>query len=284
VDYIIESYPRSQTRACGLIKLARSSYYYQGHPRDDAPLRKALKVKANERVRWGLPRLMVLLKRDGWEDNHKRVHRIYREEGLQIKKRTRRKKQRSPYRGNREQATAPNQRWSMDFVHDSTEQGRIRSLNIVDDYTRECLWIEVDRSLSGHRVTRVLDNLVELRGKPQSLVMDNGPEFAGLTLDRWAYKEQVQLNFIQPGKPTQNAYVESFNGKFRDECLNETIFEDLHHAREVIENWRVDYNELRPHASLNKLTPSEFAANPHEGCFTVENTTNHQHKIKHSLS
>jgi putative transposase len=104
----------------------------------------------------------------------------------------------------------------MDFVHDSTEQGCIRSLNIVDDYTRECLWIEVDRSLSGHRVTRVLDNLIELRGKPQSLVMDNGPEFAGLTLDRWAYREQVQLNFIQPGKPTQNAYVESFNGKFRD--------------------------------------------------------------------
>ena len=227
---------------------------------------------------------MVLLKRDGWEDNHKRVHRIYREEGLQIKKRTRRKKQRSAYRGNREQTTVANQRWSMDFVHDSTEQGRIRSLNIVDDYTRECLWIEVDRSLSGHRVTRVLDNLIELRGKPQSLVMDNGPEFAGLTLDRWVYREQVQLNFIQPGKPTQNAYVESFNGKFRDECLNENIFKNLDHAREVIENWRVDYNEQRPHSSLNKLTPSQFAANPHEGCFTIENTANHQHKIIPSLS
>lgn len=234
--------------------------YYQPQPRDDGPLRDALREKARERKRWGYRRLIVLLRRDGWSDNHKRIERIYREEGLQVPKR---KKRKTAY-GHREKPTAParmNDRWSMDFVHDVTAHGRkIRSLNVVDDCTRECLWIEVDTSLGGERVTRVLSCLVDLRGKPDRLVMDNGPEFTGHRLDQWAYENGVTLEFIEPGKPQQNGYVESFNGKFRDECLNEHWFADVSEARDIIEHWRVDYNEVRPHSSLQNMTPAEFAA------------------------
>ena len=234
--------------------------YYQPQERDDEPLRKALREKARERKRWGYRRLIVLLRRDGWTDNHKRIERIYREERLQVPKRRKRK---TAYR-RKEKPAAPvrmNDRWSMDFVHDVTAQGRkIRALNVVDDCTRECLWIEVDTSLGGERVTRVLSCLVDLRGKPDRLVMDNGPEFTGHRLDQWAYDNGVALDFIEPGKPQQNGYVESFNGKFRDECLNEHWFADVAEAREIIEEWRVDYNEHRPHSSLDYLAPAEFAA------------------------
>lgn len=214
---------------------------------------------ATKRRRWGYRRLLVVLRRAGWTDNHKRVYRVYKEARLQVPKR--RKRKAAKWRG--EKPVAPqqaNQRWSMDFVHDATARGRkIRLLNVVDDFTRECLRIEVDTSLSGHRVTRGLDQLLELRGKPQALLMDNGPEFTGTALDRWAYANGVGLQFIEPGKPMQNPYVESFNGKLRDECLNEHWFLSLEEARSITEQWRIDYNNTRPHSGLDYMTPTQFA-------------------------
>lgn len=192
-------------------------------------------------------------------DNHKRIYRLYTEEGLQVRRR-KRKRQRCQRSFELKPSTGPNERWSMDFMHDSTRSGRtFRLLNIVDDYTREAIWMEVDTSISGQRVTRVLDQLVELRGKPKVLLTDNGPEFAGTALDAWSYANKIDHQFIKPGKPNQNAYVESFNGKVRDECLNEHWWRDLDHARKEIETWRNDYNSIRPHSSLKNRTPEEFA-------------------------
>ena len=262
MDYLQESYPVSGARACGLLHLAVSSYYYQSHGRrDETPVRAALRRHAAARRRWGYRRLLVLLRREGIMDNHKRVHRLYRAEGLQVRARRRRKQK--LVRGT-ERPVAPasaNERWSLDFVHDRLANGRsLRLLTVHDDYTRECLWIEADTSLSGPRVTRVLDCVAELRGHPASLITDNGPEFAGLALERWAHDRRVTHRFITPGKPSQNGYIESFNGKLRDECLNENEFINLQHARDLIESFREDYNQLRSHSSLAGLTPAEFAA------------------------
>lgn len=262
MDYLQESYPVSGARACGLLRLAVSSYYYQSHGRhDEEPVRTALRRHAAVRRRWGYRRLLVLLRREGIADNHKRVYRLYRAEGLQVRQRRRRKQRLA--RGVEAVAVPqrPNERWSLDFVHDRLASGRsLRLLTVHDDYTRECLWIEVDTSLSGPRVTRVLDYLTELRGRPSSLLTDNGPEFAGLALERWAHDRQVHHRFITPGKPSQNGYIESFNGKLRDECLNETEFLSVSHARDLLEAFREDYNHQRPHSSLADLTPAEFAA------------------------
>jgi putative transposase len=268
VDYLQETYPVSGARACGLLHLAVSSYYYQPHGRrDDVPIREALLRHAAVRRRWGYRRLLVLLRREGMTDNHKRVYRLYCSEGLQVRKRHRRKQR--LVRGTERPADPqrPNERWSLDFVHDRLANGRaLRLLTMHDDYTRECLWIEADISLSGPRVTRVLDYVTELRGRPSSILTDNGPEFAGLALERWAHDHQVQHRFIAPGKPSQNSYIESFNGKLRDECLNEQEFINLEHAKEQIEAFREDYNQTRPHSSLGKMTPAEFAARgPHGG-------------------
>ncbi len=208
--------------------------YYQREPEDDGALRACLKEVVSQRRRWGYRRLMVLLRRKGFEDNHKRVYRIYREEGLQVPKRKKRKA--AKWRGEKlGEPIRPVYRWSMDFVHDATAHGqRFRMMNVVDDYTRECLWIEVDTSLPGARASRVLDQLVEMYGMPECLVMDNGPEFTGGALDKWVYENCIRLYFIEPGKPYQNGYVESFNGKFRDECLNEHRFLNLMKARDII--------------------------------------------------
>ncbi len=240
--------------------LNRSSYYYQDRGRDDQPLRQALREKAAKRRRFGYRRLQVLLQRDGWRDNHKRIFRIYQEERLQVRRRT--KKRAAKWRGEKpEAAQRPNQRWSLDFVSDQLADGRrFRALTVVDDFTRESLAIEVDSSLTGQRVARVLERIRQERGLPDRLVMDNGPEFTGCALDAWAYVRGVKLQFIQPGKPVQNAYVESFNGRLRDECLNEHWFISLDQARDEIEAWRYDYNEQRPHSSLDNRTPREFAA------------------------
>lgn len=268
MDYLQETYPVSGARACGLLHLAVSSYYYQPHgQRDDVPLRETLRRHAAVRRRWGYRRLLVLLRREGIMDNHKRVYRLYCSEGLQVRKRRRRKQR--LVRGIERPPTPQraNERWSLDFVHDRLANGRaLRLLTIHDDYTRECLWIEADISLSGPRVARVLDCVTELRGRPSSILTDNGPEFAGLALDRWTHNHNVQHRFIAPGKPSQNSYIESFNGKLRDECLNENEFINLQHARELVESFREDYNETRPHSSLGRMTPAEFAARgPHGG-------------------
>ena len=261
VEYLHATYAVSLRRACGLMNMSGSSFYYQAKGHDDQALRKALRAAAAKRRRWGYRMLTVLLRRQGFEDNHKRIYRVYREEGLQVPMR-RRKRKGGRWRGEKPVAPGgPNVRWSMDFMSDQLAGGRkIRTFNIVDDYTRECLAIEVDTSIGGHRVCRVLDRLVAERDHPKRLLSDNGPEFTGKALDRWGYEHCVELQFIQPGKPVQNCFVESFNGTFRDDCLNEHWFASLEEAREIAENWRVDYNTVRPHSSLGQMTPREFAA------------------------
>jgi putative transposase len=248
-----------QRRACRLVGLAPSSWYYCSQRREPDKLRARLRELAAKRPRFGYRRLHVLLRREGERVNHKRVYRLYREEGLAV-----RRKHRKKLAGRNRVAIAlpssANQRWSMDFVLDTLVAGRcFRTLNIVDDFTRECVAIEVDTSIGGQRVVRVLDRLAETRGLPSCIVIDNGPEFAGKALDAWAYQRGVKLHFIRPGKPVENAFVESFNGRFRDECLNENWFIDLQDARIKIEDWRTDYNQVRPHSSLGNLPPIEFA-------------------------
>ncbi|MCL4144477.1 UNVERIFIED_CONTAM: hypothetical protein GTU68_063228 [Idotea baltica] len=242
------------------MNIGMSSYYYQPTAPNDEALRAALKTVAAKRRRWGYRMLAVKLRRDGFADNHKRIYRVYREEGLQVP--IRKKRKTALWRGEKPEASSHrNDRWSMDFMSDQLADGRrIRTLNIVDDHTRECLATEVDTSLSGHRVCRVLDRLTADRGHPKRILTDNGPEFISKALDRWAYEHRVEHQFIQPGKPVQNAYVESFNGTMRNECLNEHWFLDLEDARELIEAWRLDYNTERPHSSLGGKPPSEFAA------------------------
>jgi putative transposase len=254
-----ESLGLSLRKACLLVNLSTFVYRYQPKPDNDDVLRHRLRELAEQRKRFGSPRLHILLKREGLVVNHKRTERLYREEGLALRK----KKRRKGAAGSRVILPSPqrtNERWSMDFVTDSIVTGRrFRALTIVDDYTRECPAIEVDTSLGGRRVVAVLERLAETRGLPEVITIDNGPEFAGRALDEWAYRKGVKLNFIRPGKPIENAIAESFNGRFRDECLNTNWFIDLRHARSVIEEWRRDYNEVRPHSSLKGATPKEYA-------------------------
>jgi putative transposase len=250
----------SERRACRVLCHARSSNRYVPRRTMIEGLLDQLRRDAVERPRFGYRRLHVLLRRRGWRVNHKRVYRLYRAEGLAVR-RKRRKRLAAGLRVVLPPPTRPNERWSMDFVHDTLANGRkFRTLNIVDDLTREALAIEVDTSLGGQRVVRVLERLVALRGVPQVIVCDNGPEFVGRAVDGFAYKVGFKLHFIRPGKPVENAYAESFNGKFRDECLNEHWFLDLADARQKIEAWRVDYNEVRPHSSLANATPKEYSS------------------------
>lgn len=259
VAHLMSAHQLGITRACGLIGISRSLYRYQARRPDDAALRERLTTLAQQKRRYGYRRLHVLLCREGWRINRKRTYRVYRDAKLMVRRR-RRKHVAAVERQPKCMATAPNHSWSMDFVSDGIINGRrLRCLNIVDDFTRECLAIEVDTSLTGRRVVNVLERLVQLRGLPKSVTVDNGPEFAGKVLDAWAYRQQLQLRFIEPGKPQQNAYVESFNGRFRDECLNEHWFVSVRHAREVINTWRQEYNDERPHSSLGYLTPNRFA-------------------------
>jgi putative transposase len=246
------------TRACGLIGISRSLYRYESKRPDDVPLKERLTELAGQKRRYGYRRLHVLLLREGWLLNWKRTYRVYREAGLIVRRR-KRKRIVGIERQDKVMTTGPNQSWSMDFVSDGFVDGRrLRCLNIVDDFTKECLAIEVDTSLPGRRVVSVLERLAEMRGLPRSITVDNGPEFISKVLDAWAYEQQLTLRFIEPGKPQQNAYIESFNGKFRDECLNEHWFLSMRHARTVIADWRVEYNEERPHSALDYQTPKEF--------------------------
>jgi len=214
---------------------------------------------AGQRKRFGSPRLHIMLKREYLVVNHKRTERIYREEGLALRKK-RRRKGAAMVRVTLPAPEKPNEKWSMDFITDSIVTGRrFRALAIIDQYSRECPAIEVDTSLGGRRVVSVLERLAETRGLPDVITIDNGPEFAGRALDEWAYRHGVKLNFIRPGKPIENAFAESFNGRLRDECLNTNWFMNLKHARDIIEDWRIDYNQVRPHSSLNGMTPMEYA-------------------------
>ena len=248
------------TRACGLIGISRSLFRYQSRRPSAEGLLERLKALAAEKRRYGYRRLHVLLRREGHEINRKRTYRLYRDAGLAVQRRKRKRYALGERRPLPKPITA-NISWSMDFVADGLADGRkLRCLTIVDDCTRESLAIEVDTSLTGRRVVGVLERIADMRGLPESITVDHGPEFEGQVLDAWAYTERVRLAFIRPGKPVENAYIESFNGRFRDECLNEHWFVTMAQARRVIETWRQEYNEERPHSALGYLTPARFAA------------------------
>jgi putative transposase len=239
-------------------------------------LRRRLRELAEQRRRWGYRRLHILLKREGWTVNSKRVYRIYVEEKLVVRRR-RRRRICAQARVLLAPPSRPNETWTMDFLHDALAGGRkFRTLSIEDAYTREMAIIEVDTSLPALRVVRVLERLRLERGLPERIVIDHGTEFTSKALDQWAYENKVTLHFITPGRPMENGYIESFHGRFREECLNEHWFLTLDDARETIENWRLDYNRVRPHSSLGYLTPEEFRM----GCANVES----KHRFPHSHS
>jgi putative transposase len=261
VAFAQEEHGLSRRRTCRLIGIARS-LVERGprRDRDHGRLRERLRALAGERRRFGYRRLHELLRREGWQANHELIERLYREEKLAIRRRGRQK------RGGGSMAghwcpIAANQRWSLDFTEDCLASGRkFRTANLKDDCTRECPAIVVDFSLPGQRVVAMLDDAAQARGYPDMLVVDNGPELRGRDLDRWAHEKGVKLFFIDPGKPMQNASIESFNGRFREECLDQSWFTSLPEARRLIEAWRLDYNEHRPHTSLRMRTPAAFAA------------------------
>jgi putative transposase len=250
----------SERRACTMIGICRMTVRYRSTRPDDGLLRERMKALAHERRRFGYRRLHILLRREGYVVNHKRLFRLYREERLAVRRRGGRKRA----MGTRAPIAiplAPNHRWSLDFVSDQLLDGRrFRILVVVDDCTRECLSLIADTSLSGTRVARELDRLVIERGKPGTIVSDNGTELTSNAILTWADESRVDWHYIAPGKPTQNAFVESFNGRLRDELLNETLFRSLLHARVALEAWRHDYNMDRPHSRLGWLTPARYAA------------------------
>ena len=249
----------SERRACGLLGVERSSCRYEKKRDRNQELRDKLVGLAHERPRFGYRRLGVLLAREGQPVNHKRLFRVYRDAGLSVKRNRRKKLVRSGV--SQPVLTAPNEEWSLDFVSDGLAGGRaMRVLTVVDNFTRECLALETDTSFSGERVTRVLDRVIEQRGRPKAIRMDNGPEFTSRRFLAWCIDGKITANYIQPGKPVQNSHVESFNGRFRDECLNTNWFRNLFEARQRIAIWREDYNRVRPHSALDYRTPDEFAA------------------------
>ncbi len=259
VEFFRDRHGLSERRACRLSGYSRSSFRRAScRDQQDQPLRERLLELAAERPRFGYRRLHVLLRREGWQINRKR---LYRQLNLAVRRRKKRKRVAQANRPARVVPIAANVQWSMDFMRDTLSSGRVlRTLNVVDDATRECLGIEVDTSLSGQRSARVLDRIAEQRGSyPSRLVLDNGPECTSKAMDQWAYEHGVQLVFIRPGRPIENCLVESFNGRFRDECLNLHWFVSVRDARHQIEAWRRDYNHVRPHSSLGDLAPSEFA-------------------------
>ena len=259
--YLRQAYEMSERRACRVLGVDRTSVRYQATRADDGVLRDRLKALAQERRRFGYRRLHVLLKREGHAVNRKRVQRLYREEKLTVRRRGGRKRTMGTRRP-LEMPLAPNQRWSLDFVSDQMTDGRrFRILTVIDNCTRECLALVADTSLSGARVARELDAIIARRGRrPDTIVSDNGTEYTSNAILTWADDSGVGWHYIAPGKPQQNGHNESFNGRLRDELLNETLFRSLAHARAELENWRRDYNERRPHSGLGWMTPRDYAS------------------------
>lgn len=254
----MEQCAASQRKACELANIARSSFRYRANREKDDQLREKLTQLAHEKPRYGYRRLAILLRREGQIVNHKRLFRVYRAAGLSV----RRKKRKRLMRVGQPifTATRRNQQWAIDFVHDRMANGRtLRVLSIVDTFTRECLALEVDTCLPSQRVTRALDCVIAVRGKPERIRMDNGSELTSRHFLSWGIDQRIELVHIQPGKPVQNAQVESFHGRLRDECLNTQWFRNLWHARRQITAWRNEFNQERPHSSLNYRTPNEFA-------------------------
>jgi putative transposase len=260
VRYFQVGFRVSERRSCRVARIPRSSCRYRSIARDQTALRVRLRDLAATRVRYGYRRLHILLRREGWLVNHKRVYRLYQEEGLGIRAK-RRKKRVSGSRVLPPPARLPQERWSMDFLTDGLVDGRrFRVLTIVDNVSRVSPAIEVGVSLTGERVVAVLERLQRTTGTPKRIAIDNGPEFISKALDAWAYHNGVQLEFSRPGKPTDNAFVESFNGRFRDECLNQHWFTSLEEVRQTVEAWRIEYNTERPHRALGQQTPAAWSA------------------------
>ena len=258
--YLQLAYGASERRACRLLTFRRSSCRYESVADEQADLRMRIRDLAQARVSYGYRRIHVLLRREGWHVNHKRVYRLYRMEGLRMRPRRPRRHVSSQRREIRPLASRPDERWAMDFMSDELFDGRrIRLLTLVDHYTRESLAIEVNGSLGGQRVVEVLARLALNGRKPRTISVDNGPEFTSRRLDQWAYLNGVELDFSRPGKPTDNAMIEAFNARLRAECLNESWFLSLEDAREKIEGWRRHYNGERPHGALGNLAPESFA-------------------------
>jgi len=257
VHWLWKHFLVSQRRICGLMGVAESSQRYVSR-RNDEGLRERLVEAAREKPRWGYRRLQLKLEAKGMHVNHKRVYRVYREAGLLIRRKRRKHLRRAGFV--RSAATGANQEWALDFVHDAAESGRkFRVLSVIDVYTRECLALEVDTSFASRRVTRELERIVAERGVPEAIRCDNGPEFTSRHFLAWGMERKIELVHIEPGRPVQNAFVESFHGKLRDECLNASWFANLFEARAKIGAWKEEYNEERPHSSLGYLAPREFA-------------------------
>lgn len=257
-EAVVKEHSFSQRRAFKLVSLHRSVGRYVTKKVDEAHEKAAIKAVAMERPRFGYRRIHVVLKKKGLKMNHKKLYRLYKEMGLKVKKRGSRKRAIGP-RITKCKATEMNQVWSLDFMSDRLADGRkIRLLNIIDDYSRESLKMVVDTCLSGTRVVRELEDLIKARGVPKCIVSDNGTEFTSVAVLKWSEKRSVGWHYIEPGKPMQNGAVESFNGKVRDEFLNQHWFMSLREAKELAERWREDYNERRPHSSLGGMSPNEF--------------------------
>ena len=257
----MKKYNLSERRVCRLLQVRRSTKRYSTKSCSDDWLRKKLKKLSRKRIRFGYRQLCRMIRNEGFKVNHKRVYRIYREEGLGLKQRKSRKIRyiRNP---RALLCSGVNEHWSLDFVSDALADGRrIRALNIVDNYSRECLASEVDTSLPSLRVIRALERIIKERGKPELLITDNGPEFRSKQFQSWCEANEIYLHYIEPGKPMQNGFVESFNGKLRNECLDANLFNTLSEARTTIQAWRNDYNTIRPHSSLGGLPPARFIKN-----------------------
>jgi putative transposase len=258
VAFACEQFKVSERRACKLFPIDRSTYRYEPKPDHNAELRAEMVTLARQKPRYGYRRLHAVLEKRGHKSSPMRLFRLYQEEGLAVRRQKRK-------RLTRPAAAQPlhvraNQEWALDFVADTLGTGRgIRVLTVVDAFTRECLGMDVDTSLSSRRVTRALDQIIEERGKPDSIRCDNGPELTSRHILGWSEEQRIRLIHIQPGKPMQNGHIESFNGRLRDECLNATWFHNLADARMKIANWRQEYNGERPHSSLGYRTPNEFA-------------------------
>ena len=265
--------PLTERRVCRFFGIHRALVRYPSARDPQTDLRTELRTRAVQRPRWGSPRLTWWLRRDGWPVNHKRIERLLREEQLLVRQRPRRKRA-AMARVPAPVPTRADQRWSMDFVRDTLLDGRpFRVWTVVDDATRECPMLLVERSLTGERIAEALEWLALIRGVPATIVCDNGPEFVSQALDQWAAARRVMLDFIRPGHPVENCFIESFNGRLRDECLSVQHFATLNEARGAIEAWRVDYNTQRPHSSLGWRTPEDFAGQLEAGTADTFTTT-----------
>ncbi len=257
---MVSAFAVGAMRACRVVQLSTSSYYYKAVPDpEEMALRHRLRELAGVRVRFGYRRLTIMLRREGWLVNAKRVFRLYREEGLGLRRKFA-KKRVSVVRGPYVKPERMNQLWAMDFMADRLEDGRsFRILTLIDTFTREALCVWPDHGMSATKVVSRLEAIARSRPLPESIRVDNGSEFYSREMDAWAYRRNVRLDFIRPGKPTENGHIESFNGRVRDECLNVHLFFSIADAQQKLEAWRADYNHLRPHSALASLPPADFA-------------------------